>query len=322
MEYPYTSAQRSVRERIGMMIWPTDPRALVNTLVEVEHAGVRQVWLPAGSPGNLDLMTVLAAAAERTTDIAFGTAIIQVFSRHPVLLALQAQSLNKLAPNRLRLGVGVGTAEQARRIYGVEIPSPLSYLREYIQVLRPLLQQGEIHHQGHFFTADLSLPTPEPIPVLMSALGPATFRLAGEIADGILPFLCPIPYLLNTALPALSTGAAAVGRPRPPIIAHVPVALTEDRKTALQAARKGLGFYLGSPFYRKMFIAAGFSIQEIDSVADTLLEQVLISGNTSQIKEQLIDLLKRGIDELMIGPVSVVDDAYETTQLARMIGHL
>jgi alkanesulfonate monooxygenase SsuD/methylene tetrahydromethanopterin reductase-like flavin-dependent oxidoreductase (luciferase family) len=107
----------------------------------------------------------------------------------------------------------------------------------------PLLQQGEIHHRGHFFSADLSLPAPAPIPVLMAALGPAAFRLAGEIADGILPFLCPIPYLLNTALPTLCAGAAALGRPRPPIVAHVPVALTEDRATALRAGREGLGFY-------------------------------------------------------------------------------
>lgn len=318
----YTSENRSVQERIGMMIWPTDPRALVNTLVEVEDAGVCQVWLPAGSPGNPDLMTVLAAAAERTTHLTFGTAIIQVFSRHPVLLALQAQGFNSLAPDRLRLGVGVGTAELAERIYGVKMGSPLSYLREYIQVLRPLLQKGEIHHHGHFFTADLSLSAPEPIPVLISALGPAMFRLAGEIADGILPFLCPIPYLLNTALPALSLGATAAKRPRPPIVAHVPVALTEDRTTALRAAREGLGFYLGTPFYRKMFMAAGFSIPEIDVVADTLLERVLIYGNANQIKEHLLELLGRGIDELMIGPVWVSDAAHETTQLAQMIGHL
>jgi F420-dependent oxidoreductase-like protein len=318
----YLSEQRSFQERVGMMIWPTDPRALVNTLVEIEDAGVRQVWLPVGWPGNPDLLTVLAAAAERTTHLTFGTAIIQVFSRHPVLLALQALSLHSLAPNRLRLGVGVGTAEMARNIYGVEMESQLSYVREYVQVLRPLLQQGEIHHQGHFFSTDLSLPAPAPIPVLMAALGPATFRLAGEIADGILPFLCPISYLLDVALPELSAGAAAVGRPRPPIVAHVPVALTDDRSTALQAGREGLGGYLGNPSYRKMLIAAGFSIQEIETVADTLLERVLVYGNAGQIKDQLLAILERGIDELVIGPVWVSDAAQETMQLAQMIGQL
>lgn len=207
----YTSEHRAFQERIGMMIWPTDPRALVNALVEVEEAGVR---------------------------------------------------------------------------------------------------------------TDISLPTPAPIPVLMAALGPATFRLAGEIADGILPFLCPLPYLLDTALPVLHAGAAAVGRPRPPIVAHVPVALTEGRATALQAGREGLGFYMGSPFYRKMLVAAGFSIQEVEAVADTLLERLMVYGNASQIKDQLLELLGRGVDELAIGPVWVSDAAQETTQLARMIGQL
>ncbi|GCE29339.1 putative monooxygenase [Dictyobacter alpinus] len=318
----YLSNPRPPQERIGMMIWPTDPLSLVNTLVNVEEAGVRQVWLPVGWAGNPDLLTTLAAAAERTSRLIFGTAIIQVFSRHPVLLATQALSLYSLAPNRLRLGVGVGTTELAKSIYGVEMESQLSYLREYLQVLIPLLQQGDIHHQGHFFSADLSFPTPAPIPVLIAALGPATFRLAGEMADGILPFLCPIPYLLDTALPALSAGAASVGRTRPPIVAHVPVALTENREAALKAGRKGLGFYIKSPFYRKMLVKAGFSIQEVDAVADTLLEKLLVYGNISQIKEHLLEILHEGIDELVIGPVSVSDEVRETTQLAQMVGQL
>ncbi len=77
---------------------------------------------------------------------------------------------------------------------------------------------------------------------------------------------------------------------------------------------------MGSPFYRKMLVAAGFSTQEVEVVADTLLERLLVSGNANQIKDQLLEILERGIDELVIGPVWVSDAAQETTQLARMIG--
>ncbi len=79
---------------------------------------------------------------------------------------------------------------------------------------------------------------------------------------------------------------------------------------------------MGSPFYRKMLVAAGFSIQEVEAVADTWLERLLVYGNASQIKDQLLELLGRGVDELAIGPVWVSDAAQETTQLARMIGQL
>ncbi len=305
-----------------MTIWSTDPTTLVTILTEVEQAGVDHVWVPFGPPWSPDLLTMLAAAAVHTPHLKLGTAIVPVYSRHPVLLALQALSLSDLAPQRLRLGLGIGAPELAKRVYGVDMESPLSYMREYVQVLHPLLQQGEVHHQGHFFTADISLPTSTQIPIFMAALGPAAFRLAGEIADGVLPFLCPIPYVLDTAPPALREGAAAASRPQPPIVAHVPVALTEDRAIALQVGRQAFTAHTTYPFYRKMFLAAGFSTQEIDAVSDTFVERLLVFGSVSQIKDQLLELLGRGVDELTIGPVWVSDAARERTRLAQLIGQL
>lgn len=313
---------RSMRERVGMTVWATDPTMLVAVLAEIEEAGVDHIWVPFGSPWSPDLLTMLAAAAARTTHLKLGTAIVPVYSRHPVLFALQAVSLSQLAPRRLRLGLGIGAPELAKRVYGVDMESPLAYLREYVQVLRPLLQQGEVHHQGHFFTADISLPAATPIPIFMAALGPAAFRLAGEIADGVLPFLCPIPYVLDTALPALREGAVEASRLRPPIAAHVPVALTEDRAVALQVGRRAFSAHTTYPFYRKMFLAAGFSTQEIDAVSDTFVERLLVFGSVSQIKDRLLELLERGVDELTIGPVWVSDAAQERSRLAQLIGQL
>src|SRR5258708_22034273 len=205
---------RSLRERVGLSVMPADPATLVATFVEIERAGVDHIWV-GGPPWNPDLLTTLAAAAMRTTHLKLGTAIVQIFSRHPVLLAQQALSLNALVPGRLRLGIGTSSPEFAKHVYGVEMESPLFYLREYVQVLRPLLQQGEVHHQGRYFTVDASLQASSQVPLLIAALGPVAFRLAGEIADGALSALCPIPYLLNSSLPALSACAGAAGRPRP-----------------------------------------------------------------------------------------------------------
>lgn len=317
-----TYRARSLRERVGMTVWSTDPTTLVDVLVELEEAGVDRAWVPFGPPWSPDLLTMLAAAAARTTHLKFGAAIVPVYSRHPVLIALQALSLSDLAPGRLTLGLGIGNPELAKRVYGVAMESPLAYMREYVQVLRSLLQQGEVHHQGHYFTADMALPAAPLVPLFLAALGPAAFRLAGELADGVLPFLCPLPYLLKTALPALREGAAAASRPRPPIIAHVPVALIEDRATALQVGRRAFTAHTTYPFYRKMFLAAGFSTQDIDAVSDTFVERLLVFGSVNQIKDRLMEWLGRGVDALTIGPVWVSDAARERPRLAQLIGHL
>jgi alkanesulfonate monooxygenase SsuD/methylene tetrahydromethanopterin reductase-like flavin-dependent oxidoreductase (luciferase family) len=74
--------------------------------------------------------------------------------------------------------------------------------------------------------------------VLISTLGKKAFQLAGEIADGALSWMCPVPYLLRTGIPALRTAAAAVGRSAPPLVAHVMVALSQDRHSVLAAGHQ------------------------------------------------------------------------------------
>src|SRR5207249_6127984 len=84
---------------------------------------------------------------------------------------------------------------------------------------------------------------------LISALREGAFQLAGEIADGAISWMCPIPYLLERALPALRAGAGKTGRPVPPLVAHIPVALSQDRQAVLAAARRRIGNYGHLPFY-------------------------------------------------------------------------
>jgi alkanesulfonate monooxygenase SsuD/methylene tetrahydromethanopterin reductase-like flavin-dependent oxidoreductase (luciferase family) len=296
---------------------------LVANIIEIEEAGVDHVWVAFGPLGYPDSLTTLAAAAARTSHLKLGTSIVQITSRHPVLMAQQILSLNSLAPGRLRLGIGgTGLPQMAKSTYGIDMNAPLAYLREYIQVLRPLLELGEVHHQGHYFTVDAALQGPSSVPLLVSAIGAGAFRLAGEIADGALPFITPIPYILNTAIPALSAGAAAVARPRPPVVAHIPVAFIEDRATALQAGRQALGIYPTLPAYRNMFIAAGFTEQDTTPISDRLIESLLVFGNEGKIRDRVLELLSTGIDALALSLVPVSDATQERVRLARLVGHL
>ncbi|GCE45255.1 putative F420-dependent oxidoreductase [Thermosporothrix hazakensis] len=310
---------QSVRERIGLSVQPQEPAKLVETLVEIEKVGVSHIWI-GGAPWEPDILTVLTAAAMRTTRLKMGTAIIQAFARHPVFLALQASSFHALAPGRLQLGIGASSPLYAKRAYGIEMDAPFAYLREYMQVLRPLLHEGAVRHQGRFLTTDIELPTTAPIPLLMAALGPKAFRLAGEIADGAISAMCPVPYLLHTALPALQEGATRAGRKCPRLVAHVPVVFTEDRETALQIGRQAMRIYTTRPNYRTMFVAAGFSLAEIEAVSERLVESLLVYGDERRIRERLLELLHTEIDELTVGLIPVADAAQEALRLARLIG--
>ena len=310
--------KRSLRERVGLHLYP-HPQ-MIDELVKIEDAGIDCVWISSGPAFNPDLLTTLAVAAGRTTRLKFGTYILHAPARHPVFLAQQALSFQAIAPDRLLLGVGTGSPALAKQLYGREVTPQLAYLREYVQVLRQVLHQGEVQHQGRFFTVDASLHASAHIPVVISALGPQAFRVASEVADGALPYACPIPYLLNTALPAMNAGAVAASRPRPPLVGQVSVAFTEDRAIALEAGRQTLSF--AARDYRKMFLGAGFSEQEIDTVADSFVEKLMVFGSESKIKEYLQELLATEIDEWAISLIGVSDPVQEQVRLARLMGQL
>ena len=117
---------------------------------EAEHAGVQQVWMTQ-SVGMLDTLTLFAAVAAHTTRIRLGTSIVPIYPRHPLVMALQAVTVDALAPGRLRLGVGTSHRHVMENVYGLSMPSPLAYLREYVEVIRQGLWEGRVDHQGTFF---------------------------------------------------------------------------------------------------------------------------------------------------------------------------
>src|SRR5436853_5371296 len=126
--------------------------------------------------------------------------------------------------------------------------------------MRQVVWVGRVEHQGIFFKVAASTPRPAQIPLLISALGEKAFHLAGEISDGAISWVCPVPYLLDKALPALRAGAQAHNRPSPPLLAHIPVAMSTDEAAVHAATMQRISFYKKAPFYAHMFEEAGCPI--------------------------------------------------------------
>ena len=82
--------------------------------------------------GMLDTLTLFAAVAGQTTRVRLGTSIIPISPRHPLVMTLQAATVDALAPGRLRPGVGTSHRYVMETMYGLSMPSPLAYLREYV----------------------------------------------------------------------------------------------------------------------------------------------------------------------------------------------
>lgn len=310
-----------LRERVGLAVARLDAPTLVKTMVAAEEAGVRQFW-STQSPLQPDTLTTFAAAAVQTKTIRFGSAIIPTYPRHPLTMAAQALALHELAAGRLRLGLGSSHRPVIEGTYGIKQVTPLAHLREYVQIVRAALWDGTVDYQGTFFTVKATLPHTAPLPLLISVLRERAFALAGEIADGALTWLCPVPYLLQRGLPALRASAQAHGRPVPPLVAHVLVAMSEDRPAVIQATRAQIQYYGKLPFYAAMFADAGYPVDANGTMSDELLGSLVISGTATAITERFHALLASGLDELLVTPITVQQQESEWHQLMRLIGSL
>ena len=317
----YTSGQ-SIRERVGLIVDGSNAEVAVKTIVAAEDAGVRQIWM-SQPPVWPDVLTTFAAAATKTSTVRFGTSIVPTYPRHPLVLAQQALALYDIAPGRLRLGIGSSHRFIIEDMYGLQLRTPLAHLREYVEILRAALWEGKVDHHGDFYNVVAALPRAPRIPVLISTLGEKAFQLAGRIADGALSWVCPVPYLLHTGIPVLRASAATVGRSAPPMVAHVLVALSEDRNSILSAGHQLLDFYAKVPFYANMFSNAGFQLTSDQTMPDALVDSLVISGDKTSVSARFTELLTEGLDELMVSlapTASAADD--EQTRLMHLIGQL
>jgi alkanesulfonate monooxygenase SsuD/methylene tetrahydromethanopterin reductase-like flavin-dependent oxidoreductase (luciferase family) len=142
------------------------------------------------------------------------------------------------------------------------------------------------------------------------------------VADGAISWVCPVPYLLDTALPALRAGAQAQHRPAPPLVAHIPVAMSTDEAAVHAAALARVSSYTKAPFYAHMFAAAGFSVAADGTGLAALVKALMVAGEQAQVEKRLRKLLASGLDELLLMLVPVADEAREREQLIQVIGSL
>jgi len=294
------------RPTVGVSIQALDTPSFVAQIRQAEDAGIPIAWTTIGGAGGADPLTAGAAALAATSSIDFGTAIIPTWPRHPVIIAQQALALEQIAPGRLHLGIGPSHEPGMTASFGVEWSAPLTNLREYLQVIRALLEGGSVDFVGRHVTARSQIRAPQSISLMASALRPKSFEACGELTDGAISWMCPKPYLVQEALPAIARGAAAAGREAPPLIAHVPMLVTDDP----QGVRKQigqLGRYAQVPFYRAMFEAAGYP-NAAEGYSDELLDNLVVSGTEAEVAERLAGYVADGAGHVLAAPLIEADD--------------
>jgi alkanesulfonate monooxygenase SsuD/methylene tetrahydromethanopterin reductase-like flavin-dependent oxidoreductase (luciferase family) len=162
-------------------------------------------------------------------------------------------------------------------------------MREYLEVLQPLLAQTRVEYVGaeQRIRLQLTLPGVTAPPVLLGALGPQMLRLAGRLADGVAIWLGGARYLRDFALPRLLEVAAAANRPDPRIAVGLPVAVCDDPEIGREAIAKLVDPSAALPSYRAVLERGG---------AERPSDVALI-GPESLVAEQLAELADLGVSD-------------------------
>jgi F420-dependent oxidoreductase-like protein len=178
----------------------------------VEELGCDQIWLEQ-QPDERDSLVAASEYLRVAPTAQVGTGVLPIYARHPVAAAIAAMTIGEASGGRFVLGLGYSHYFVNDYILGQKQGPPLVAMREYLTIVRSLLDNGSANVQGQHFSAHARYRPPRPrVPLVIAALRPGMIRLAAEFSDGMLLWLCPTRYIKDKVMPAVYRACDEVGR--------------------------------------------------------------------------------------------------------------
>jgi F420-dependent oxidoreductase-like protein len=293
--------------RIGLMYGDADGSAGIDAVVEMarraESLGFASLWMP--NIFSFDAITALALAGRETERIELGTAVVPTYPRHPMALAQQALTAGAASGGRFTLGIGLSHKIVIEDMFGLSYAKPARHMREYLEVLTPLLRGEPVKFEGEHYRVQggLQVPGAAPVPLVVAALGEVMLGLTGRMADGTITWMTGPKTLEEHIIPSLRAAAERAGRPAPRVVAGLPIALTHD----VDAARRKIGeiftIYGTLPSYRAMLDREG-----VEGPAG-----IALVGDEGDLRKQIGRLREIGVTDFDASIAPVDEGAAERT---------
>lgn len=297
------------------------PLAEYITLAQLaELHGFEQFWIS----NDLFLRSapvILSAVAAATQQIEIGTCILNPYTIHPSEIAMLAATLDELSGCRFNLGLAAGATDFLKWI-DLSHGQPLAALHETILAIRALLAGERAMIEGKFLRwsgeAYLRFQAPRVTPIYLGAMGPGMLRLAGELADGVLPLLFPPEHYFGVK-PYLEEGLQKRASILPPLdfAACVWVSLAEDRVAARRALAEKVAYYghaLGPLILERLGLTyedfapieqammAENDMEKACGLVDERMLQIGVVGRPEDLIARLEPLVEAGARHLSFGP--------------------
>jgi probable F420-dependent oxidoreductase len=148
------------------------------------------LWREPGSEerGFWECLTFLSGLAAVTSRIQLGPLVACTAFRNPALLAKMTASLDEISQGRVLLGLGAGWYEPEFQAFGYPFDHLVSRFEEALQIIVPLLRQGQVDFSGTYYHAQNCVlrprgPSAGRIPIWIGGNGPRMLQLTAHHAD-------------------------------------------------------------------------------------------------------------------------------------------
>jgi probable F420-dependent oxidoreductase len=271
-----------------------------------------------------DALTVLAAYACATQRVRLGTGVVPIYTRTPATMAQTAATLHDLSGGRLNLGLGISHRPVVEGWHGQTIDKPVAEMKEYVGKLRAILSGEQPPPDGKWPTAFVlqpALQAPD-VRIYCAGLSPAMLRAVGEVADGVVLWLCNPSYIRDVVVPEVTVGRERAGKPLEgfDIVAAVPSAVVADKAEAYGVMRRDLLSYFSLPFYRAMIERSGFGgdIERFDAargdaermgaaISDEFLDALTAVGDEAAVRAGVRRYQEAGANSPCVGAIAKTD---------------
>jgi len=232
-----------------------------------------------------DSITSATATALNTEHVTIGM-FVNPYTRNPSLTAMTAAALDDVADSRVQIAMGAGVPSTINKV--LEFEKPLEVIPEHMEVIRSLLAEDVVTHDGEHATVDevdlgicpyLSYagrfePPRKEIPIHVAAIGPQMLKMAGDVGDGLVVSFGAPPKLVEDSIEQVQKGLDMSGRTLNEFlvttyIVAAPTINDRIRKFATEMIA------LAEPLLHLDLTEVGFEEEEAQKIQDTCQEDGL-----------------------------------------------
>ncbi len=273
----------------------------------------------------MDCGSVLSIVAQIADKPKIGSSIINIYSRTPALIAMNAVTMDTLSNGRLILGLGTSSKVIVEEWHGLEFIQPLQRMREYVEIIRQIISGNKVSHNGKLYhLRNFSLlikPIRNKIPIYIAAINQKMTDLTWEIGDGVIFYLRPLNEMQNTI-------AMMQNKRKIDVACQLITCVSDDVEEAIARAKKTIAFYVSVGKIYRDFLAKNGYAKETDVifneykksgldenyklVSDSMLNSLAVYGTPDEITRKLERFVAAGVDLPIIqfNPVGNVSESF------------